>query len=1178
MATVTGMTADAITALIEDAKNLFTGPIYDGKTFSQALGDVNTQLTTVQSDAGTAATNANQAIQQATDALTAAQAAQATADGAIRTYYQEDPPWADNSTQPDTSLGDLWYKESTGQAYRWNGTTWNLIEDNQIATALAAAQKALTTATGKLTAYYQTDQPTLTDHPDLSMPSIWYDTDDGNHPYYLVSIDPLNWTSIQDAKVQTLSDAMDELNNETLPELNTNLTQARSDISDLQSSSSEYASDIQNLNSSLDTLNNTTIPNLNAALSQNSDDITANQTAINTLNNTTIPSINTAVSNAQSDINTLKNTTLPALTTRVGTAETAISDTQSDISAAQTAINTLNNTTIPGINTAVSDAQSDVNTLKNTTLPGLQDDLDDANTAVTALQDKFPVKGSDMAANTITANQIAADTITASQIATGAITSSELAANSVIAGKIATGAVTAGTVAADVITATQIQAGAVGVDELAANAVTAAKIAANTITASQIAADTITSAQIAASAITSSELSSNSIIAGKIATGAVTAGTIAADVVTATEIKSGSIGTDELAANAVTAAKIAANTITASQIAANTITASQIASETITATQIATNTITASQINTAAITADELAANAVTSAKILAGAVTTAAMTANTINGDRILTNTLDASKITANTITAAQIQTGSITTSSLMVTDLDNLITLGDCQTDTARAAFPTTSTATTWLDGGGPAGTGDWALRFNATTTDYQAATIGDPIPVKPGDSFKVSWDQKRNTANAKVTLSFKGVGTDGTTTGITNASDIRPWESSSDSKIPSPTVTDSVWATYGGIMTVPAGVYMLTPQVKLTGTTDLTGSWDFDNFQMYRAADASLIVNGSITGEKILADSITANEIDFSTLSGQTIVGADILTAASGPRIELSNTNGLAFWSNSVHENEPGSLGAGVNEEGDASLALFAPKSNTNYLRPSLTMQTSTSQDVNQVWLDSGSQNSDEDGNANIQLFSTGRVEMSANNGAGNAGIHLTSDEISLRDNQGLSGAGVYIGNSSGEAGGVTIDAPNGFVINSPNSTANSLSINNDLDVLGAFSWAGGPSKYGKGSLATSVTQTLGNDSVLIELIITSTGPNDMFFVQGVMDVTAATGTLGCIIRVDGTNHSSSTFSAASGTRMPVSQSDVLTGLSAGGHSVQLVANGSTATIGGAGRTSLVFFRLV
>lgn len=120
-------------------------------------------------------------------ALTAAQQAQAVADGAIRTYYDAEPPWANGTTQPSTVLGDLWYDSDNDQAHRWNGSVWQIIEDNGIAAALLAAQNAADAATtaqesadGKNTVWYSPTAPGGSAH---RVGDTWFDTDAGHKIY-----------------------------------------------------------------------------------------------------------------------------------------------------------------------------------------------------------------------------------------------------------------------------------------------------------------------------------------------------------------------------------------------------------------------------------------------------------------------------------------------------------------------------------------------------------------------------------------------------------------------------------------------------------------------------------------------------------------------------------------------------------------------------------------------------------------------------------------------------------------------------------------------------------------------------------------------------------------------------------------------------------------------------------
>jgi hypothetical protein len=140
-----------------------------------------------------AANSAATALSAAQAAQSAADAAKAVADGSIRTWYQSTAPTGLNNT---TDVGDLWFDTDDGQAYRWSGTAFVIIEDNSIAVALNAAQNAQTTADGKITSYYQPGQPATGEVGDL-----WFDTDDKNKPYYCSNGAPVTWTPVRDGTI-----------------------------------------------------------------------------------------------------------------------------------------------------------------------------------------------------------------------------------------------------------------------------------------------------------------------------------------------------------------------------------------------------------------------------------------------------------------------------------------------------------------------------------------------------------------------------------------------------------------------------------------------------------------------------------------------------------------------------------------------------------------------------------------------------------------------------------------------------------------------------------------------------------------------------------------------------------------------------------------------------------------
>ena len=144
----------------------------------------------------------NSDIAEGVQALIDAGTAQATADGKIVTFYADDPPTAEGT-------GDLWLDTNDGnKLYRWSGSAWTEVQDDDIATAIADAATAQTTAAGKIVTFFQDAIPTATDAGDL-----WIDTNDKNKLYRSTNIgdDEITageWETARDTDVaQAISDA-----------------------------------------------------------------------------------------------------------------------------------------------------------------------------------------------------------------------------------------------------------------------------------------------------------------------------------------------------------------------------------------------------------------------------------------------------------------------------------------------------------------------------------------------------------------------------------------------------------------------------------------------------------------------------------------------------------------------------------------------------------------------------------------------------------------------------------------------------------------------------------------------------------------------------------------------------------------------------------------------------------
>lgn len=108
---------------------------------------------------------------------------------------------------------------------------------------------------------------------------------------------------------------------------------------------------------------------------------------------------------------------------------------------------------------------------------------------------------------------------------------------------------------------------------------------------------------------------------------------------------------------------------------AGSISGDRIETETLHANRIIAGSITTDRMTANSINGDRITGNTLHAGKIVAGSITTDRMTANTINGDRITTNTLHADRIIGNTITGDKIAANAIQARHILIGDMTNLI-----------------------------------------------------------------------------------------------------------------------------------------------------------------------------------------------------------------------------------------------------------------------------------------------------------------------------------------------------------------------------------------------------------------------------------------------------------------------------------------------------------------------
>ena len=123
-----------------------------------------------------------------------------------------------SNTIPETAiLNDLWYITETidtyleGNVYKYDGTTWQIIEDKLVMVAFEEANENRLVEDGKIQSFYSTKQPTK----DIGVGDIWTNTETKK----LYRYNGTNWTAVYDTNINDI-----RKNVETITETTTKIT------------------------------------------------------------------------------------------------------------------------------------------------------------------------------------------------------------------------------------------------------------------------------------------------------------------------------------------------------------------------------------------------------------------------------------------------------------------------------------------------------------------------------------------------------------------------------------------------------------------------------------------------------------------------------------------------------------------------------------------------------------------------------------------------------------------------------------------------------------------------------------------------------------------------------------------------------------------------------------------
>lgn len=245
-------------------------------------------------------------------------------------------------------------------------------------------------------------------------------------------------------------------------------------------------------------------------------------------------------------------------------------------------------------------------------------------------------------------------------------------------------------------------------------------------------------------------------------------------------------------------------------------------------------TIGADYIRTGAVIAGKIAANAVTAGTIAAGAVTAEKIAASAVTADKIAANSIGAVHIAANSITA----------SKLVLTDFSNIVDNG-WQRGTLEAWFTQNQQAFYF----GPNEQGGDAAGYILQTLGRDCAT-SQRTACSPGEAyFFDAWVYNTDASRANLYAIFTD-GNDGAHT----------WWAATGTDV------KNAWVRLQGRLTVPAGKAFIRMLLQVDRTAGTGSSTFWSKPVMRRAANAEMIVDGSITANKLSVNSLSAVSANF------------------------------------------------------------------------------------------------------------------------------------------------------------------------------------------------------------------------------------------------------------------------------------------------------------------------
>ena len=238
---------------------------------------------------------------------------------------------------------------------------------------------------------------------------------------------------------------------------------------------------------------------------------------------------------------------------------------------------------------------------------------------------------------------------------------------------------------------------------------------------------------------------------------------------------------------------------------------------------------------------------------------------------------------VTGNTtINGGLIQTGTVTAKQLYLGDLTNYCNLRE---ETA-SLYGFTSESSSW---------GTWyKLNNNQRDICISGNKANDYYYYKcmGGESFRIKFEVKSNVKGSST-----NGGSDSVYCGVNIGLYGKLGDGNNFYQIPTSGYVGNANSTEGHInvwTTLPANARSFGVFLQLSGWGNWSGTCRIKNVQVFRMSSGELIVDGSVTADKIAANAITSNKLSADAITGKTITGGII----NGTEINGSTINSDSF----------------------------------------------------------------------------------------------------------------------------------------------------------------------------------------------------------------------------------------------------------------------------------------